>query len=831
MDSKSAHIPAMQAARKAKLENSPKYPPGMIFLQVLGTGANGAPTSLYIFADQTRYMFNCGEGSQRLAHEHKLKLGRLENVFITSKQWDKIGGLPGMALTIQDIGMPVLTLHGPPGLQHIFNATSRFIILKNLHIRAADCLDNQFYEDHVMRIEYVPIYPNSVDSNESPGSGSSDGDSIELDPEELNIDYYKPMKGFKRQLDITVDTASSKKIKGDGKTFLQDQEAAGNPFTPSVKCAMCYICRVKPKEGKLLVDKCVEKGVPPGPLLGELKAGRDITLKNGTVVCAKDVRSEESAQMVFVVADCPSEDYIDDFVSHPTWSKHQNLTEDPDLLAPSIVVHFTPDKIVLDPRYQEWMQKFGPKTQHMLLNSACTSLGSEAVHRLQQKLNLFDEYMFPLLTNGERSRSCLLEYDDIIGLWKRNVIKPITHLSEPALPPRFKDLKVPVILGEPLMKFFARPDTGFDTSQVVGLCPDEYLKEAMVMENFPEELARFKEKVASMDKSSEYPNILFSGTGSSIPNKARNVSGILLTISENTRMMLDCGEGTFGQLFRFFGPSEINRVLTELKAVYISHLHADHHLGLYNLLLARASAFENLNIPFSPLVIFAPHQILFWLRTYHHNFQSIRKLYDLVANVSLVTDYKGPFIHKRKQEILDSLELEHIVTCSVRHCLNAFGVAVKHKSGWKVCYSGDTQPCEPFITIGLDSDVCIHEATMEDELVEEARHKQHSTVSEAIEIGRRMNAKNTILTHFSQRYAKVPIFSGQLESNVAFAFDNMRVRISDIPKVPLMYPALKAVFQEDFEEMELRTWRIKHERETQIAEVELKAKMIAEDCS
>ncbi|CAG7716278.1 unnamed protein product [Allacma fusca] len=205
MDSKSAQIPTMKTARRAKLENSPKRPARKIFLEVLGTGAYGSPASFYIFADQMRYMFNCGEGSQRLALDHNLKLGRWDNVFVTSKQWDKIGGLPGMALTIQDIGIPVLALHGPPGLEHMFNVTSRFIILKNLHIKAADCLNNQFYEDHVMKIEYVPIYPNSVDSDESPGNGSSDWDSIELDPEDLNIDYYKPIKGFKRKMDVTVD--------------------------------------------------------------------------------------------------------------------------------------------------------------------------------------------------------------------------------------------------------------------------------------------------------------------------------------------------------------------------------------------------------------------------------------------------------------------------------------------------------------------------------------------------------------------------------------------------------------------------------------------------
>jgi ribonuclease Z len=121
---------------------------------------------------------------------------------------------------------------------------------------------------------------------------------------------------------------------------------------------------------------------------------------------------------------------------------------------------------------------------------------------------------------------------------------------------------------------------------------------------------------------------------------------------------------------------------------------------------------------------------------------------------------------------------------------------------------------------------------MEDELVHEARLKQHSTVSEAIEIGRRMHAKHTILTHFSQRYAKLPLFSaGQLEPNVAFSFDSMRVRLCDLPKMPLMYPALTAMFQEDVEEMEVRTQRVKMQREVEMALIEEKAKLIAQDGS
>lgn len=67
----------------------------------------------------SRYLFNCGEGTQRLAHEHKMKLAKLEHIFITQPVWKNIGGLPGTALTIQDVGVPEITLHGPRGLVNI----------------------------------------------------------------------------------------------------------------------------------------------------------------------------------------------------------------------------------------------------------------------------------------------------------------------------------------------------------------------------------------------------------------------------------------------------------------------------------------------------------------------------------------------------------------------------------------------------------------------------------------------------------------------------------------------------------------------------------------
>ena len=50
----------------------------------------------------------------------------------------------------------------------------------------------------------------------------------------------------------------------------------------------------------------------------------------------------------------------------------------------------------------------------------------------------------------------------------------------------------------------------------------------------------------------------------------------------------------------------------------------------------------------------------------------------------------------------------------------------------------------------------LHEATFDDELIGDAEAKKHSTTSEAIGVGVAMGAKRILLTHFSQRYQKIP---------------------------------------------------------------------------
>lgn len=69
--------------------------------------------------------------------------------------------------------------------------------------------------------------------------------------------------------------------------------------------------------------------------------------------------------------------------------------------------------------------------------------------------------------------------------------------------------------------------------------PFEYIEEVTNIDGFNEELVKVKEKLLSLPGDvPQYPNLLFLGTGSCIPNKTRNTSGILLNIRLHSRKFL-----------------------------------------------------------------------------------------------------------------------------------------------------------------------------------------------------------------------------------------------------------------------------------------------------
>ena len=67
-------------------------------------------------------------------------------------------------------------------------------------------------------------------------------------------------------------------------------------------------------------------------------------------------------------------------------------------------------------------------------------------------------------------------------------------------------------------------------------------------------------------------SLFFAGTAGSVPTARRGLPALLLRAGGD-RILFDCGEGTQRQLLRSVG-------LPELDAIFVTHYHLDHWLGL-----------------------------------------------------------------------------------------------------------------------------------------------------------------------------------------------------------------------------------------------------------
>ncbi|XP_073491352.1 zinc phosphodiesterase ELAC protein 2-like [Aquarana catesbeiana] len=101
---------------KEKLSRTGTLGPHTFYVQTGASGSRDTGASLYLFSEHNRYLFNCGEGTQRLMHENKLKSSHLNTLFVTRMNWANVGGLSGMLLTLRDVGLPSCVVAGPPQL-------------------------------------------------------------------------------------------------------------------------------------------------------------------------------------------------------------------------------------------------------------------------------------------------------------------------------------------------------------------------------------------------------------------------------------------------------------------------------------------------------------------------------------------------------------------------------------------------------------------------------------------------------------------------------------------------------------------------------------------
>lgn len=117
----------------------------------------------------------------------------------------------------------------------------------------------------------------------------------------------------------------------------------------------------------------------------------------------------------------------------------------------------------------------------------------------------------------------------------------------------------------------------------------EETKEVVRVESLAREEARKELGEATVVIPGDDLQVTALGTGSATPSKYRNVSGTLIHLPEGGYILLDAGEGTWGQIARKFGVEGAKEVLRELKLIFISHMHADHHTGLVTIMKMRNS--------------------------------------------------------------------------------------------------------------------------------------------------------------------------------------------------------------------------------------------------
>lgn len=285
-------------------------------------------------------------------------------------------------------------------------------------------------------------------------------------------------------------------------------------------------------------------------------------------------------------------------------------------------------------------------------------------------------------------------------------------------------------------------------------------------------LARSIQSKYTIQNDGSPETITFLGTGCAVPCKYRNVSGIFI---EPHGLVLDAGEGTWAQMQSLS--------LSQPRVVWISHPHADHHLGLLTLLRQARNNF--------PVLLIAPIPVQRFLQEYADYVDS--SIADTYEYLEISRTMK---VSERHSGILTDCGITGVKAVSVAHCAHAYAAIIDTTSAWKrIVYSGDCRPSQTLKTTCRDCNVLIHEATFADDHTAEAVLKKHSTVGEAMAVGNMMQAKHIVLTHFSQRYPKTAP-PCQHETAV-FAHDYMRLTPESMSLAKAMTSAIRRMYPEE----------------------------------
>lgn len=273
-------------------------------------------------------------------------------------------------------------------------------------------------------------------------------------------------------------------------------------------------------------------------------------------------------------------------------------------------------------------------------------------------------------------------------------------------------------------------------------------------------------------------DITFLGTSSGVPTKSRNVSSVALRLPQRAEVWLfDCGEGTQHQLLR----SDIKT--SQIRRIFITHLHGDHIFGLMGL-LASCGLAGNVEA----MDIYAPPGLEAYLSACT-KYSQTHFAYPIKVHVSQTgilyedsefsvsclplkhrvtafgyriteKDRPGTFnLEKAKAlnippgPVYGKLKQGKTVTLEDGRVIKGTDFCGETEIGRKVVYCTDTVFCESAIDLAQNADVLIHEATFSHQDAQMAFDRLHSTSTMAAQVALAAQVKKLLLTHFSPRYA------------------------------------------------------------------------------
>jgi ribonuclease Z len=268
--------------------------------------------------------------------------------------------------------------------------------------------------------------------------------------------------------------------------------------------------------------------------------------------------------------------------------------------------------------------------------------------------------------------------------------------------------------------------------------------------------------------------VLFLGTAGSTPTATRITSATLLRRG-GERMLVDCGEGVQRRLLQ----SVVG--LADLEVILLTHVHADHFLGLPGLL----KTFD-LREREAPLALYGPPGTRALLRVFDPIIGRLSfpfQVVEIEPGTEITCDgyvlRAIPTVHRipscgwalveggrpgrfdvdeaRRRGVPEgplfgALQRGEDVTLPDGTVVGAAGIVGEDRRGRVVVLSGDTRPCDGVLQAAIGADVLVHEATFLADEAERARQTGHSTAVEAAELARDAGVGLLALTHLSTRH-------------------------------------------------------------------------------